>query len=327
MIATLVTGIVALIFLCAVLAPLESLGWWAGWYGTPPTPGGTDHDEESAAATPARPSASHYLVFLSGVGAISGASLPKDEILFLDALEPRLGQTALVRDVFPYSVTNNGLNGQRFFANFWRWIEYMRLKRPEGLLAGVICLRNIFQVAVSADKRYGPIYNLGVAQEIFAGLQRCGYGGAAPVTLLGWSGGGQIALGAATFLSGIIKAPIRVISIGGVMASDPGLRSVHCLDYFYGSKDYVEKVGPIVFAGRWRSANRSHWNQARAKGQLTTTEYGPYTHIGDYCYFDFEHRLPDGVLYGERTIAVILEVLAREGLLQPTAVQHQAAYC
>jgi hypothetical protein len=315
MIATLLTGILVLIFLCAALAPLESLGWWAGWYGDAPevAPAADERLPEAAG----EPGASHYLVFLSGIGAISGVALPPDEIRFLDALEPRLAGGVLVRDVFPYSVTNNGLNGRRLFARFWRWIERMRLRNPEGLLAGLICLRNMFQVAVSADTRYGPIFNLGVAREILAGLRRRGYivGDGAPVTLLGWSGGGQIALGAATYLQGMIGAPLRVISIGGVMASDPGLLSVLRLDHFYGSRDYVEKVGPIAFAGRWPYASSSYWNQARAAGRLHSAEYGPYTHIGPGCYFDFERQLPDGRRYGEHTIDVVLDVLEREGLL------------
>jgi hypothetical protein len=148
MVAALITGIVAIIFLCAVLAPLESLGWWAGWYGPSPATS-TQQADAPQPGDASQAFADHYLVFLSGIGAISGTSLPPDEIRFLDALEARLDHTALIRDVFPYSVTNNGLNGQRFFALFWRWIERMRLKRPEGMLAGVICLRNMFQVGRS----------------------------------------------------------------------------------------------------------------------------------------------------------------------------------
>jgi pimeloyl-ACP methyl ester carboxylesterase len=326
MIATLLTGLIVLTLLCALLAPLESLGWWAGWYGYTPDLAldlaqATAADSAAAHHTPAQ----HYLVFLSGIGAISGAALPPDEIRFLDALEPRLQQSALVRDVFPYSVTNNGLNGQRAFARFWRWIEYMRLKNPEGLLAGLICLRNMFQVAVSADSRYGPVFNLGVAREIAAGLRRRGYlvGSNTPVTLLGWSGGGQIALGAATYLSGILTAPLRVISIGGVMASDPGLPRVIHFDHFYGTRDYVEKVGPVVFPGRWPLAQASYWNQARIAGRLTVSAYGPFTHIGAGCYFDFDQALPDGTPYGERTIEVIVEVLTREGLLHAATPRFQ----
>ena len=42
-----------------------------------------------------------------------------------------------------------------------------------------------------------------------------------PVTMLGWSGGGQISLGTSTFLKGMLNAPIHMISVGGVMAMIP----------------------------------------------------------------------------------------------------------
>jgi hypothetical protein len=57
--------------------------------------------------------------------------------------------------------------------------------------------------AVSADKRYGPVYNLGVAKEVWRTLLRHGYrpGSNKPVTLIGTSGGGQVSVGSATYLS------------------------------------------------------------------------------------------------------------------------------
>src|SRR5262249_1098122 len=116
MITLLLVGAIALILLTAVLAPLEALGWWAGWSGQGPS----DAEYAGAEPEPAAPTSAgigHYLVFLSGIGAISGVSVPQEEIDFLDLLEPRLLGTRLIRDVFPYSVTNNGLNGQRAFAS------------------------------------------------------------------------------------------------------------------------------------------------------------------------------------------------------------------
>jgi len=34
----LITGVVALILISAAMAPLESLGWWAGWFGEKKAP-------------------------------------------------------------------------------------------------------------------------------------------------------------------------------------------------------------------------------------------------------------------------------------------------
>jgi len=69
-------------------------------------------------------------------------------------------------------------------------------------------------VAVSADRRYGLIYNQGIAQVIYNGLRQRGY---EPVnTLIGYSGGGQMSVASAPYLSPAILAPIDAISLGGV---------------------------------------------------------------------------------------------------------------
>ncbi len=318
---TIVIGILALLFISASLAPLESLGWWAGWSGARDA---LDEDELAdqvhEAVVPVS-TASHFLVYLSGIGAISGDSVPSEEIAFLDELESRLPDTVLVRDVFPYSVTNKGLNGQRAFAWLWRSLERQRVQQRAALLAFTINLRNMFQVAVSADPRYGPIYNLGVAQEVIRGLVRHGYplGSGKPVTLLGWSGGGQISIGAATYLYSLLGAPIRVISIGGVMSDDPGLLSLVHLYHFYGDKDPIQRMGGVLYAGRWPGAVQSPWNRAKAAGRITLRSLGPIAHNGKGNYFSTETHLPDGRSYAELTVQSIVEVLTDAGLAPPTS--------
>ena len=129
-----------------------------------------------------------------------------------------------VLEVFPYSVQNRALTGQRFFAWFWRFALKLKLSRVA--FAGfIINLRNAFQVAVSADRRYGPIYNQGMAETLHSALRGHGYsvGSGVPVTIVGYSGGGQVAVGAAAYLKEIIHAPVTVVSLGGIMASDEGL--------------------------------------------------------------------------------------------------------
>ncbi len=187
-------GTLALLFVSAAVAPLESLGWYAGWFGE------KEEEEPQELLTPDPAGeispASHYLVYLSGIGAIAPNSIPSEELPFIAGLQQKLPDSLVLTDVFPYSVTNLGLTGQRVTARVWRWIEQLRLKNPMAVAAFLINLRNVFQVATSADSRYGPIYNLGVAQEIRNSLVRHGYplDNGTPVTLLGWSGGGQIAL-------------------------------------------------------------------------------------------------------------------------------------
>ena len=71
MIELFIVGALGLIFVSAALAPMESLGWWAGWGTKPPqkhaVPGedadGSEPDDE----------ADFYMVYLSGIGATKGA--------------------------------------------------------------------------------------------------------------------------------------------------------------------------------------------------------------------------------------------------------------
>ncbi len=100
---------------------------------------------------------------------------------------------------------------------------------PYSLVILLLNLRNIFQAATSADRRYAPIYNYGIATELQRTLLRHGYRRGTPITLLGYSAGTQVALGVAPYLKRWAQAPIWVMSVGGVMADDPGLCQVEHL--------------------------------------------------------------------------------------------------
>ena len=195
----LITAVLTLLFIWAALSPLESLGWYAGWFGAEaeadPNASSTPVPAEAAIPSPVP----HYLIYLSGIGAIAANSIPDEEFPFIAGLEENLPTTKVISDVFPYTVTSMGLTGQRVTASLWRWVERLRLKNPMAVAALIVNVRNMFQVAISADRRYGPIYNWGVARAIRDKLVLHGYPirSKTPVTLLGWSGGSQIALGAA----------------------------------------------------------------------------------------------------------------------------------
>ncbi|MDM9385742.1 hypothetical protein QUB80_34370 [Chlorogloeopsis sp. ULAP01] len=60
-------------------------------------------------------------------------------------------------------------------AFFWHLADSFRLKNPASLFGYLVNICNVLVVAVSADKRYGPIYNLGIAQVMYQALIRYGY--------------------------------------------------------------------------------------------------------------------------------------------------------
>lgn len=307
MIELVLLAAAALFLVSSALAPLEALGWWAGWREG-------KRADDAPSAEPA--DADHFLVYLSGISALAGDAVAPEETRFLDRLQARLPRSRVVRDVFPYSVTNTGLNGQRALAWFWRRLERVRLRRRGAVVGLLINLRNAFQVAVSADERYGPIFNFGVSEEILGALRRAGYreGSGTPITILGWSGGAQIAIGATPFLARALGARISVISIGGVMAADPGLDRVHHLWHLMGTRDRVQHLGFVASPGRWPIAVGSPWHRALLEGRITEIPVGPMEHRYPGNYFDEDARLPDGTVHADRTLEMVLMVLVEGGV-------------
>lgn len=326
LLSTVLVGAVILLFITAALAPFESLGWWAGWFGegkAPPVPGQTQH---RTAVAPESPN-NHFLVYLSGIGAIDARAIPQEEIDWGLMAIKRLPQTTVVPDVYPYSVTNAGLTNERAFARMWAYLEKRRLSNPYDLLQFLINVRNMFQVAISADRRYGPIYNLGVANEIVAALEQRGYrvGSGKPVTIAGFSGGAQVALGAATFLKPLLNAPIRVISIGGVMSDDIGIANVTKLYHLWGDDDPLHGLGAILYAGRWKFFPNTPWNQAMHNGTIEFIHMGKMHHNGGTNYFSWTAFTTDGRSHALATIDTIGELLVREGLIDAEALNTAQA--
>ena len=318
MIALLLIGLFALIFVSAALAPMESLGWWAGWGAKPPKKHELASGEDTADLAP---EADFYLVYLSGIGAISGTSVPAEEYPFIYGLRKRLPNAKIISDIYPYSVTNNGLTGQRAFSWLWRGLE--KIGQTPGsklaIMTMVINLRNAFQLFVSADRRYGPVYNLGIANEVYGGLLRHGMHprSSKPVIMLGWSGGGQIAIGSVEYLAGL-PGPIYVISIGGMLSDDPGLKKVDHLWHLYGVADPLQALGTVFFAGRWPIMPQSPWNTAMADGKIDMICLGQFGHNGKGNYFDMVTPVTNdkkGRTHGQKTLDTIVRILNEEGLV------------
>ena len=303
--------IVAGIIVALLLAPLESLEWWAGRFDARlQTPEKQSPAPYQAAGTQPTPSKQHYLVFLDGIAKV-GAVNYDDVQNLLDRLSDALPDAVVLGDVMPYSVTNTGLTKGRPLSRFWRRAFRLKLEGKRPLVGFTINVRNLFQVLVSADKRYGPVYNQGEAQVILNSLLKNGYrpGSGVPVTLIGYSGGGQISLGAAPYLARALNAPITMISLGGVMASDRGLKTVTHLYHLGGSHDHVQTVGAIVFPGRWPVLANSYWNQAKRQGKISVIPMGPVGHTGPKSYLDKNCFFDDGRSFLEGTLHTICRIV------------------
>jgi hypothetical protein len=282
LIATLVIVAAIALLLLALLAPLESLEWWAGWSGPPRFAPVTEVARTTSVTRPR-----YIVVYLSGIGSIGGDVLLPEEVSFLDLLEPLIPGGVIVRDVFPYSVTGVGLTGARMWADFWQLLEKMRM-RGDTLLCSFINVRNLFQVAVAADPRYGPMFACGVAGVIARAVVAAGFqpGADQRILLLGYSGGAQVAVGSAPFLHDFLGIRVHVISLGGVLNSDAGISALSRLDHLVGEHDVMERVGRVVYPGRWPLASRSAWNVARRGGWLHVQRLAGMTHNTPGGYMD-----------------------------------------
>ncbi|PSN15919.1 CAAX protease [filamentous cyanobacterium CCT1] len=314
-------GLVALV-VAGLLAPLETLGWWAGWYD----------DEVNTtvnAGNLADPVAdlsqiSRYVVYLDGIGISSFEYLPDIEE-FLDTLAPTLPQeVALIRGIMPYSVMNAPLDEDRPLSFLWRYADRLRFANPMSLLGLLVNIRNVLIVGVSADKRYGPLYNQGIAQVVFNGLVKNGYpvGSGIPVTLMGYSGGGQMSCASAPYLKRALGAPIDVISLGGVISANINLLKLEHLYHLVGEKDVVEKLGPKIFPGRWKLFPLSYWNRAKRRGKVSFVSLGPVGHQVPGGILDPKLILPDGRSALGQTIDTINAIL--QGDMLETGLERRS---
>lgn len=309
---TLTISLVAFIF-AGLLVPFEALGWWAGWYGEEVDT--NIHPGELARDIPADLPASRYVIYLDGIAQAKFEYLP-DAANFVEVLERVLpDDIVIITGLMPYSPINQPLTEDKIFAFFWRIVDYLQVSRSAGiigfLMSLLIQLRNLIVVAISADRRYGPIYNQGTAQVMYKSLINHGYqpDSGVPITLVGYSGGGQIALAAAPYLKKALNAPIDIISISGVFSGNNNILALEHFYHFVGDKDFVEKIGVIVFPKRWKIAFLSCWNRAKRYGKVTITSLGPVGHNDAGGPLDDEKKLPDGRSYLQQTVDYVSEII------------------
>jgi predicted Abi (CAAX) family protease len=321
-------GFIALI-LAAMLAPIEALGWWAGWFGD-----SVDTSISSELELPPQVSPSdkitHYIIYLDGVGQAKYEYLPDVERFLHDLMAVLPKSFHLIRGVMPYSVLNRSLTTDYPLSWFWRFADRLRIKNPANILGAIINIRNALVVWVSADQRYGTIYNRGTAQVIYNSLMQHGYevGSNVPITLIGFSGGGQISMAAAPYLDDVLfSPPIDIISLGGVFSGNNNILKIQHVYHLAGKKDPLERLGAIAFPKRWKLFFLSYWNRAKRRGKVSLISLGKVGHQLPGGVMDPNKVLPDGRTYLEQTIDWV------SGILQDTVTlkelppeKHQSNY-
>ncbi|GAB5494798.1 MAG: hypothetical protein Phog2KO_50130 [Phototrophicaceae bacterium] len=154
------------IVVASLLAPLESLTWWAGWLG----------DKDDLDDVPVPPSTSKailkypkaFIIYLTGIGSYSESTIVPMEQRLLERLDEAIDDIVIVNDIYTYSATNNNLTDGRFSSKFWRYIAQNH--ESNSPIRFLINARNILQVLVAADRRYGPMYAHGIARVIIPNM-------------------------------------------------------------------------------------------------------------------------------------------------------------
>ncbi|HEY9846592.1 MAG TPA: hypothetical protein V6D03_10380, partial [Candidatus Caenarcaniphilales bacterium] len=116
------------IVVAGLLAPLETLGWWAGWYEDEVDT--TVNVGELAEPVADPKGISRYIVYLDGICQSDFKYLPDVEE-FLNTLTLTLPEdVALLRGLMVYSVLNNPLDEDRPLAFLWKLADRNRYTNP-----------------------------------------------------------------------------------------------------------------------------------------------------------------------------------------------------
>lgn len=279
-----------LLLLWGTLAPVGTLVWWlsqsAETLGLKKNQTRSLPSSNNSTTATKSTNINCYIIFLPGVGDFSANKLTPGEEFFLNSLLQLHPNCVVVSDVFPYSAANESLGGERFLAPLWTAAE-----NGDGWLKNadiLIKIRNLWRFAISADERYGQVYNVGIATAI---VERMNAAHPIPksdplkVILIGTSGGVQVALGATSYLDEWLNADLTVVSVGGDFDGDTGFEAVNQMYHLQGSRDWVEDIAGFVFPSRWGLTVGSPFNQARYSGRYTVIASGPHTHDGAEGYF------------------------------------------
>ena len=179
-----------------MLAPLEALGWYAG--SRPRRTyarelGGVGWNRGPRESGPSACRRRHYIVFLSGIGDPSAQWHYPEETEFLRRLRerlPRPPRSATCSPTRSRARTSSTTAQRSALGGLWSDRED-GARQPVRPGRGADQPRNLFQVTVSVDHRYGPFFNLGQAENVRDALLAYGYRRERAGSSCGYSGGGR----------------------------------------------------------------------------------------------------------------------------------------
>ena len=253
--------LVVLVALAGVYSVMVDFVFWEGWMNGLPDPSRLFTADEEASGRH-----QHYLVYLDGIHQ-SEESHPPRVSDFLGCLEESIAEdTMLVKGIEAYTITNAGLRSTTFAGWLWQRLFALQEHHPNGLVRFIcaFCVQanNVIKVGISSDRRYGPVMNYELALKIARRLDAIGFRPhqASRIILVGYSGGGEMAIGTAEILQQLCRVRVQVITICGVFSGNGELESVNDVAMVVGSQDPVAAFGRIAYPGRLSFLPLSNWN-------------------------------------------------------------------
>ena len=254
--------LVVVIALVGVYSVMADFVFWEGWMHGLPDPSRLFSQETSQASTHR-----HYLVYLDGIHQSEECHPPRVSE-FLDCLEEAIAEdTLLVKGIEAYTITNVGLRSTVFAGWFWQRLFSLQEHHPNAVvrLICAVCVQanNVIKVGISSDRRYGPVMNYELALKIARRLGLMGFhpSRASRVVLVGYSGGGEMAIGTAEILQQLCRVPVQVITVCGVFSGNGALDTINNVAMVVGSRDPVAALGRIAYPGRLPCLFLSNWNR------------------------------------------------------------------
>lgn len=281
-------------------SPFESLAWFSGFNAM-------ELKEKFKGKIIKSKTPSSYLVYISGIGISGQHDFTKEERNFVEVLKKRYSTINIIDEIYPYKIFNETLTSNTWLSYLWRLALKFR-KTNFKYVAYLINVRNLFQVFVSADSRYGPIFNLAAANRTIQKLLSKGYKQNRKniIYIFASSGGAQIGVGMSRYLKDFFNCKVILISVGGGFSSNKSFKQIDCFYDISGSKDNIYKFVSYAFPGRWSISQNSYWNILIKKGRVSKYVLGGVGHLGENGYFGNEFRNDHN---GKTNLELVVEIL------------------
>lgn len=278
--------LIFLIPLAGIYSLVTHYAVWAGWCkGLPQladifNSSSFDVDQQSCGVN-------DFVVYLDGIHQGAEDHPPRIRS-FLDELESRLPpHVALVRGVYAYTVLPVSLDNDKGSSRLWQMLFAIQELHPNflsKLIASILVeFNNIIKVGISSDSRYGPVVNYEYALKICSQLNHLGFkpNSGMRIILLGYSGGGGIAMATAEYLRRLAQSDVVLITLCGVFSANHELSKLASITTVVGTEDPVAAIGQIAYPGRLPILKNSRWNMANKTGKVNRSEVYGMTHNGD----------------------------------------------